>query len=156
MALGSDTVILSLLNIQLMERGTKMVLEQVVTTIASVADAAEENFIEYYDRFIPCLMYIIENANSVELRLLRGKTIECVSLIGLAVGPDKVSCVWARLPKGKDWESLSNFSLFVSRKVELISPLVALLGASLVSRLASDSDSCRKLLLFLFQENMKV
>lgn len=77
-------------SVQLMERGTKLVLEQVVTTIASVADTAEENFVEYYDRFIPCLMYIIENANSQELRLLRGKTIECVSLIGLAVGADKV------------------------------------------------------------------
>lgn len=75
---------------QLMECGTKLVLEQVVTTIASVADTAEEKFVEYYDRFIPCLMYIIENANSNELRLLRGKTIECVSLIGLAVGAEKV------------------------------------------------------------------
>lgn len=76
---------------QLMEKGTKLVLEQVVTTIASVADTAEENFRQYYDRFMPCLMYIIENANSQELKMLRGKTIECVSLIGLAVGPDKVS-----------------------------------------------------------------
>ncbi|XP_071539871.1 importin-5 [Panulirus ornatus] len=74
---------------ELMECGTKLVLEQVVTTIASVADTAEEKFVEYYDRFIPCLMYIIENANSTDLRLLRGKTIECVSLIGLAVGADK-------------------------------------------------------------------
>lgn len=81
---------------QLMECGTKLVLEQVVTTIASVADTAEEKFVEYYDRFIPCLMYIIENANSQELRLLRGKTIECVSLIGLAVGAEKVSLI--RLP----------------------------------------------------------
>ncbi|KAF2351074.1 Armadillo-type fold [Trinorchestia longiramus] len=74
---------------ELMERGTKLVLEQVVTTIASVADTAEENFLQYYDRFIPGLMYIIEKADSQELRMLRGKTIECVSLIGLAVGPDK-------------------------------------------------------------------
>ncbi|KAG7160960.1 Importin-5-like 1 [Homarus americanus] len=74
---------------ELMECGTKLVLEQVVTTVASVADTAEEKFVEYYDRFIPCLMYIIENANSTDLRLLRGKTIECVSLIGLAVGADK-------------------------------------------------------------------
>jgi hypothetical protein len=39
---------------------------------------------------MPCLKYIIENATTTELRLLRGKTIECVSLIGLAVGSDKV------------------------------------------------------------------
>ena len=29
------------------------------------------------------------NATTTELRLLRGKTIECISLIGLAVGPEK-------------------------------------------------------------------
>ena len=35
------------------------------------------------------MKYIMQNANSVELRLLRGKTIECASLIGLAVGAEK-------------------------------------------------------------------
>lgn len=40
--------------------------------------------------FMPCLKYIIENANVKELRLLRGKSIECASLIGLAVGSEKV------------------------------------------------------------------
>ena len=58
-----------------MEKGNKLVLEQIVTTIASVADTAEEKFQDYYDRFVPCLKYIIQNANSQELRLLRGKTI---------------------------------------------------------------------------------
>lgn len=38
---------------------------------------------------MPCLKYIIENGTSEELRLLRGKTIECVSLIGLSVGQEK-------------------------------------------------------------------
>ncbi|XP_022901900.1 importin-5 [Onthophagus taurus] len=74
---------------ELVEKGTKLVLEQVVTTIASVADTAEKEFIVYYDRLMPCLKYIIQNANKDELKLLRGKTIECVSLIGLAVGSDK-------------------------------------------------------------------
>ena len=64
-------------------------LEQIVTTIASVADTAEEKFIEHYDKFMPCLKYMIGNATTAELRLLRGKTIECVSLIGLAVGGEK-------------------------------------------------------------------
>lgn len=39
---------------------------------------------------MPCLKYIIQNAEQEELKLLRGKTIECISLIGLAVGKDKV------------------------------------------------------------------
>ncbi|XP_076164575.1 karyopherin beta 3 [Ptiloglossa arizonensis] len=74
---------------ELVEKGTKLVLEQVVTTIASVADTCEEQFVTYYDRLMPCLKYIIQNANQQEHKMLRGKTIECVSLIGLAVGPDK-------------------------------------------------------------------
>ena len=36
--------------IQLQEKGTKLVLEQIVTTLASVADTAEEKFEQYYDR----------------------------------------------------------------------------------------------------------
>uniref|UniRef100_A0A6M2DRC2 Putative karyopherin importin beta 3 n=1 Tax=Xenopsylla cheopis TaxID=163159 RepID=A0A6M2DRC2_XENCH len=74
---------------ELVEKGTKLVLEQVVTTIASVADTSEKEFVAYYDRLMPCLKYIIQNANTDELKMLRGKTIECVSLIGLAVGAEK-------------------------------------------------------------------
>lgn len=74
---------------ELVQKGTKLVLEQVVTTIASVADTTEKEFVTYYDRIMPCLKYIIENGNTEELKMLRGKTIECVSLIGLAVGAEK-------------------------------------------------------------------
>ncbi|KAK7456557.1 hypothetical protein BaRGS_00039335 [Batillaria attramentaria] len=71
------------------EQGNKLVLEQVITTLASVADTAEDKFTQYYERFMPCLKYIIQHAVSDKLRLLRGKTIECISLIGLAVGKEK-------------------------------------------------------------------
>ncbi|CAB3366645.1 Hypothetical predicted protein [Cloeon dipterum] len=87
--MGKLEAILSAKFKELVEKGTKLVLEQVVTTIASVADTSEEQFVAYYDRLMPCLKYIIENATSTELKLLRGKTIECVSLIGLAVGTEK-------------------------------------------------------------------
>lgn len=74
----------------MIHKGTKLVLEQVVTSIASVADTAEEKFVPYYDLFMPSLKDIVVNAVQKELRLLRGKTIECISLIGLAVGKEKV------------------------------------------------------------------
>ncbi|CAL8094141.1 unnamed protein product [Calicophoron daubneyi] len=74
---------------EMVERGRKLVLMQIVTTVASVADAAEKKFSPYYDRFMPILKYIMENAEHKDLRLLRGKTIECISLIGLAVGKKK-------------------------------------------------------------------
>uniref|UniRef100_A0A0B7BDA3 TOG domain-containing protein n=1 Tax=Arion vulgaris TaxID=1028688 RepID=A0A0B7BDA3_9EUPU len=38
---------------------------------------------------MPCLKYIMQYVQSKEHRLLRGKTIECISLIGLAVGKEK-------------------------------------------------------------------
>ncbi|XP_076311257.1 importin-5-like isoform X2 [Tachypleus tridentatus] len=87
--INSLEIVLSSKFKELVEKGTKLVLEQVVVTLSAVADSAEEKFVQYYDRFMPCLKYIIQNANTEELRLLRGKTIECVSLIGLAVGQEK-------------------------------------------------------------------
>lgn len=74
---------------ELMEKGTKLVLEQIIVTLASLADSAQENFQNYYDKFMPCLKFIIQNATTKEMRLLRGKSIECVSLIGLAVGSER-------------------------------------------------------------------
>ncbi|CAJ0932797.1 unnamed protein product, partial [Mesorhabditis belari] len=73
----------------LVEKNKKLVLEQVITTIASVADAAEAEFIHYYDRMIVPLKFILQNSGGDDYKLLRGKTIECVSLIGLAVGREK-------------------------------------------------------------------
>lgn len=67
----------------------KLVLEQLVTTVAAIANTLEDDFAPFYERFMPCMKYIMENANSSELRLLRGKTIECASLIGLAVGAER-------------------------------------------------------------------
>ena len=74
---------------ELVERGNKLVLEQVVTTITSVADTSEEKFLAHYDRVMPLLKCIIQNATTSELRLLRGKTFECMSVIGQAVGAEK-------------------------------------------------------------------
>jgi len=74
---------------ELAEQNKKLVLEQLVTTVASIANTLEQDFAKYYELFMPCMKYIMQNANCKELRLLRGKTIECASLIGLAVGADK-------------------------------------------------------------------
>lgn len=74
---------------ELVENGKKLVLEQTIVTLSSLADSAQEHFIKYYDRFFPLLKFIIQNAISPELRLLRGKAIECISLIALSVGKEK-------------------------------------------------------------------
>ncbi|CBY21088.1 unnamed protein product [Oikopleura dioica] len=78
----------------LQSTGPFMVLEQLCTTVAAVADKIEKDFSSQYDLFMPNLMSLLkatENAKVPEnedLRLLRGKAIECVSLIGLAVGKE--------------------------------------------------------------------
>jgi hypothetical protein len=74
---------------ELIQHKRKLVLEQIVTTIAAFADTVEDKFEPFYDKFMPKLKYLFSNATTSELRLLRGKTIECISLIGLAVGKDK-------------------------------------------------------------------
>lgn len=60
--------------------------EQAITTLATVADAAGEKFVEYYPSVMPHLLQILQHAPAKEYRLLRGKTMECASLIALAVG----------------------------------------------------------------------
>ncbi|KAJ3075622.1 hypothetical protein HDU98_007434 [Podochytrium sp. JEL0797] len=61
------------------------VQEQAITTIATVADCAGKNFVNYYPSIMPVLINILQNATDKRFRLLRGKALECASLIGLAV-----------------------------------------------------------------------
>jgi hypothetical protein len=44
----------------------------------------------FFERFMPQLKYLFKNAITPDYRMLRGKTMECISLIGLAVGKEKV------------------------------------------------------------------
>ncbi|CAF3712378.1 unnamed protein product [Adineta steineri] len=74
---------------ELVHHNRKLVLEQIVTTLAAIADTVAQEFSPYYDRFMPQLKYLFKNAVSVDYRMLRGKTMECISLIGLAVGKEK-------------------------------------------------------------------
>lgn len=81
----------------MLDHGHKLVLEQMVTTLGTVADAVKEHFVPYYDCFVPTLKYLLANATGRDHRLLRGKTIECISFMGLAVGSDKVISVCGRM-----------------------------------------------------------
>lgn len=64
--------------------------EQAVTAIAAVADSAESQFVKYYDWFMPRLKQVLSGTTGQkQLRRLRGKVMECISLVGLSVGPEK-------------------------------------------------------------------
>jgi len=73
--------------VSLLVAGTRIVQEQAITAIASVADCVESGFAAYYPRIMPTLKQLLfAQPTSKELRLLRGKAMECISLIGIAVG----------------------------------------------------------------------
>lgn len=73
----------------LLQGGKIIVQEQAITAIAAIADCASEKFGKYYDNFVPYLKNILINANNKEYRKLRGKAMECISLVGGAVGKER-------------------------------------------------------------------
>jgi len=73
----------------LLQGNVRRVAEQAVTAIASVADVAEDDFKPYYPSFMPGLKMILQqSAGQKDYRMLRGKSMECISLIGVAVGKE--------------------------------------------------------------------
>ena len=46
-------------------------------------------FQKYYDAVMPYLKAILVNANDKSNRMLRAKAMECISLVGMAVGKEK-------------------------------------------------------------------
>ncbi|XP_062076542.1 uncharacterized protein LOC133812415 [Humulus lupulus] len=73
----------------LLQNGKQMVQEGALTALASVADSSQEHFQKYYDAVMPYLKTILLNATDKSNRMLRAKSMECISLVGMAVGKDK-------------------------------------------------------------------
>lgn len=73
---------------QLLGGGIRIVQEQAMTAIASVADCVGEGFAAFYPAIMPVLKNMLMTCTAKEQRTLRGKTMECISLIGIAVGRD--------------------------------------------------------------------
>ncbi|KAM3398197.1 importin-5 [Capsicum galapagoense] len=73
----------------LLQNGKQMVQEGALTALASVADSSQEHFQKYYDAVMPYLKTILVSANDKSNRMLRAKAMECISLVGMAVGKDK-------------------------------------------------------------------
>ncbi|KAF6153157.1 hypothetical protein GIB67_031111 [Kingdonia uniflora] len=73
----------------LLQNGNQMVQEGALTALASVADSSQEQFQKYYDVVMPYLKAILVNATDKCNRMLRAKSMECISLVGMAVGKEK-------------------------------------------------------------------
>ncbi|KAI9339498.1 armadillo-type protein [Pilaira anomala] len=72
----------------LLKTSKTYVQEQAITTIATVADCAEDRFVKYHGVIMPLLLDILRQASDKQYRLLRSRAIECASLIGLAIGKE--------------------------------------------------------------------
>ena len=71
----------------------RYVQEQALSTIATIADSAEQAFGRYYDHLMPLLFRVLDqphDAQAKENRLLNAKAMECATLIALAVGKERV------------------------------------------------------------------
>ncbi|KAI2634576.1 armadillo-type protein [Xylaria nigripes] len=75
---------------QLLQNSKRYVQEQALSTIATIADAAEAAFSKYYDTLMPLLVNVLQRENDKEFRLLRAKAMECATLIALAVGKERL------------------------------------------------------------------
>ncbi len=75
---------------QLLQNEKRYVQEQALSTIATIADAAEQAFGKYYDTLMPLLVNVLQRENDKEFRLLRAKAMECATLIALAVGKERL------------------------------------------------------------------
>ncbi|KAG6117121.1 hypothetical protein E4U13_001349 [Claviceps humidiphila] len=75
---------------QLLQSEKRYVQEQALSTIATIADAAQAAFSKYYDTLMPLLVNVLQNQSEKEYQLLRGKAMECASLIALAVGRERL------------------------------------------------------------------
>jgi len=73
----------------LLQQGKRLVQEGALTAMASVADCSQEEFKKYYEHVMPLLSSILLGAQDKEHRLLRAKALECISLVGMAVGVER-------------------------------------------------------------------
>lgn len=74
---------------ELVTNGRTLVLQVIILLITTLAEVADKHFEPHYERFMPRLKYLLENATADNLKDLRGKAIECITTIG-AAAPEKL------------------------------------------------------------------
>lgn len=73
--------------VTIITNGSISLKEYAISALSSAADASGDSFAKYYDTIVPLLFQLISHSTGKEYRLLCGKTVECITLIGL--GADK-------------------------------------------------------------------
>jgi importin-5 len=93
----------------MLSSSNRFAVEEAVTCIASLATVASDSFKQYYDHFMPTLKTILGTVlRNPQHAVLRSKCVECISLIGVAVGAERF------MPDARDFLDLltQNFQYF--------------------------------------------
>nr|XP_033508043.1 importin subunit beta-3-like [Nicotiana tomentosiformis] len=73
----------------LLQNNKQMVQEQALTALFSIAQSVKEHFRTNYDTVMPHLRSVLRNAHLNSNLILRARTMECISVVGMAVGKGK-------------------------------------------------------------------
>lgn len=81
-------------SVQQLPLGPRIVLEQLVTVIGSVAEVVGDAFVPHYHSTMPIVKEVLTLCNSrgKAYQLVRAKALECLSIIGLASGKELFFC----------------------------------------------------------------
>jgi importin-5 len=70
----------------LIQNGISIIKENAVTALASLAEAAKENFIPYFDQCLSFLCQYLGGANESVYKQFKGQVIEAATIISASVG----------------------------------------------------------------------
>ncbi|EAL61809.1 importin subunit beta-3 [Dictyostelium discoideum AX4] len=70
----------------LLQNENYKIVQHSLNAFSSVVDGIGEEFTQHYSEIMPFLIKILRTQTSVETKTLRGRAIETISLVGLAVG----------------------------------------------------------------------
>ena len=88
---GVDGYIASILEpcLILIDTGISLVKESAISAIAALAEASRGDFVPYWQKTADIICNVLKNVNQCEYKQLRGQAIECLTIMGEAVGKDE-------------------------------------------------------------------
>lgn len=71
---------------QAVARQHRSIREQCITSVAVISGVMSESFLPYCSRIVPLMKAVVERCDGPEDRQLRGRALECLSIIAYSVG----------------------------------------------------------------------
>nr|XP_016458312.1 PREDICTED: importin-5-like isoform X1 [Nicotiana tabacum] len=73
----------------LLQKDNQMVQQAALNALSATADLSKEHFQKYYDSVMQYLRTILVDANDKSNHMLQSQALECISIVGMAVGKEK-------------------------------------------------------------------